>query len=342
MSIHITGKKLISLMLALVLTIGLLACGNEAAEQNTNRVVVVSPHPVDFMRPLINEFETQTGITVEIIKCGTSEAISRIQEGEAIDVLWGGSVLSVGSFKDSFAEYQTSNYDEFSEEFKNVPGEVTCFTDVPSILMVNTDLLGDIEINGYENLLKPELKGRIAFASPVKSSSSFEHLVNMLYAMGDGNPDKGWDYAKEFAAQLDGNLLTGSSEVYNGVANGKFVVGLTFEEAAITQMKAGKHVRIVYMKEGVVSTPDGLYINKNAANTENAEKFVDFMTAKDTQKYISSDLGRRSVRSDVEESALVSPKEDINIITVDSDTVTACKNDWAEKFAELCGEGSDE
>ena len=57
--------------------------------------------------------------------------------------------------------------------------------------MINTDLIGDIKITGYEDLLQPELKGKIAFADPTKSSSSYEHLVNMLYAMGsdDSNGD---------------------------------------------------------------------------------------------------------------------------------------------------------
>lgn len=50
------------------------------------------------------------------------------------------------------------------------------------------------------------------------------------------------------------------------------------------------------MKEGVVSTPDGIYINKNTKNPEDSEIFVDFMTSYDTQNVISGNLGRRSVR----------------------------------------------
>ncbi len=46
-----------------------------------------------------------------------------------------------------------------------------------------SDLIGDISVEGYEDLLAPRLRGRIAYASPRNSSSSFEHLVNMLYAL---------------------------------------------------------------------------------------------------------------------------------------------------------------
>ena len=91
-----------------------------------------------------------------------------------------------------------SNEDAFYDEYKNTEGNLTRFDTIPSVIMVNTDLIGDIKIEGYEDLLNPELKGKIAFADPAASSSSFEHLVNMLYAMGGGNPDNGWDYVKQF------------------------------------------------------------------------------------------------------------------------------------------------
>src|SRR5690625_6653663 len=47
-----------------------------------------------------------------------------------------------------------------------------------------SDLIGDIEINGYKDLLNPELKGKIAAADPASSSSAFAQLTNMLLAMG--------------------------------------------------------------------------------------------------------------------------------------------------------------
>ena len=42
---------------------------------------------------------------------------------------------------------------------------------------------------------------------PSTSSSASEHLINMLYAMGEGNPEKGWDYVEKFCKNLDGMLF---------------------------------------------------------------------------------------------------------------------------------------
>ena len=315
---------------------------NRGGGEGYDRLVVASPHPTEFMIPLIQEFENETGISVEVINCGTTEAIDSITSNDNIDVLWGGSLLAVGPYKDCFAEYKTLNRSVFMEEYKNVEPEFTCFSNVPSILMVNKDIIGDINIEGYADLLNEELKGQIAYADPGKSSSAFEHLVNMLYDMGDGNPDNGWDYVKRFVNNLDGILLDNSSAVYKGVANGQFKVGLTFEEAAVTMIKNDKHIEIIYMSEGVVSTPDGIYISKNSKRPDNAKRFVDFMTSKDAQRIMALDLGRRSVRKDVEASGLVIPLSEINSISVDKEAVVNNKSVWLSRFFELMKEAADE
>ncbi|WP_090420526.1 extracellular solute-binding protein [Pseudobutyrivibrio sp. YE44] len=341
---NVFGKKRImiaTIVVATIALIGILVGVFGFGSRNTShkeRLVVASPHPVDFVKPLIHEFELETGIEVELISCSSSEAISLIEEDESVDVMWGGSVLSVGKNTDNFYDYRCKSYDNIYPAYQNIAPGVTCFSDVPSILIVNTDIAGNIIINGYEDLLNPKLKGKIAFANPAHSSSSFEHLVNMLYAMGQGKPEKGWDYVGKLVNQLDGNICGSSSEVYEGVANGKYVVGLTFEEAAITMLNSDKHVRIVYMDEGVVSTCDGIYINKNTKALDKAETFVDFMTSYDTQSFMAKNLGRRSVRTDVSNSVSVLSKDQINMLEVDRDEIISNKSQWIDKFNQLIGE----
>ena len=338
----IQGLAIFAAVLALAIFVGILLNLNIKKQSGDESLVVVSPHPTDFVIPLIQEFENETGIRVELRSLGTTEAIRSMVDDENVDVLWGGSLLSVGSYSGFFKPYRTRNRDMFKDEFRETDESITCFSNVPSILIVNKDIIGNIEINGYEDLLAPELKGRIAYANPEKSSSAFEHLVNILYAMGDGNPENGWDYAEKFASQLDGTLLGSSSEVYEGVANGKYMVGLTFEEAAVTMLSKGKHIDIIYMDEGVVFTPDGIYINKNTSHESEAEKFVDFLTGVSTQEFMAGNLGRRSVRRDVSASGLVIPDGDINDISVDEEEVISSKDEWISRFLGFFGEESDE
>ncbi len=322
---------------AFVLAVLLFFKTSEKPEKQPD-LVVVSPHPTAFVIPLIKEFENETGIRTEVISLGTSAAIDKIIGDKNVDVLWGGSVLTVSSYADRFVPADTKNREHFEESFGAVDERITCFTLVPSVIMVNTDLIGDIDIKGYEDLLNPKLKGRIAFADPGKSSSSFEHLVNMLYDMGAGDPEKGFDYVEAFCKNLGGTLLSGSSEVYEGVANGEYTVGLTFEEAAVTMLKADKHISIVYMEEGVVFTPDGLYISRESERQDKAKAFVDFMTSQNAQNFIAANLGRRSVRDDVLESDLVLSYDAVNVTEVEKEKVIANKDEWIARFESIFGE----
>lgn len=308
------------------------------AQQLSGDLVIYCPHPLEFINPLVSEFENQTGVKVEVVAAGTGELLKRVEseQGNPLgDIFWGGSLSTMQPQMALFEDYKSINEEFVQEGMENVEGPLTRFTDIPSVIMVNTDLIGDIEINGYEDLLNPELKGKIACCDPAKSSSSYEHLINMLYAMGKGNPDEGWDYVDRFCQNLDGKLLSGSSAVYKGVADGEYVVGLTFEEGAAKYVADGAPVSIVYMEEGVISKPDGVYIINSAKNMENAKAFIDFITSKEAQTIIVEQLNRRSVRTDVAAPAYLIPKEDINIIYDDPELVVEKKEEWLNQFNDI-------
>ena len=338
-------KKLLTGLVAGVFLGGVLAgCGGgvqkeeKAAADGDKTLVVYCPHPLAFINPLVQEFEKQSGIHVEVIAAGTGELLKRVESEKANplgDIFWGGSLNTMKPKAGLFENYTSANEDHVQQAFKNVEGSMTRFTDIPSVIMVNTNLIGDIKVNGYEDLLNPALKGKIAMSDPSKSSSSYEHLVNMLYAMGKGDPDKGWDYVEKFCRNLDGKLLSGSSAVYKGVADGEYAVGCTFEEGGAKYVADGAPVKLVYMEEGVISKPDGIYIIKNAKHMENAKKFIDFITSKEAQSIIASQLHRRSVRDDVDPPVGLIPKEQINIINDDEATVEKNKKAWLDKFKDI-------
>ncbi len=179
-----------------------------------------------------------------------------------------------------------------------------------------------------------EFYGKIAFADPNISSSSLEQLINMLYACRDED-EWGWKYVEALCRQLDGKLLTSSSAVYNGVANGEFVAGLTFEEAVAGSMDDGKHVAIVYMKEGVISTPDGVYLIQNAPHRDEAVEFLNFVTGYDAQYMITAQLNRRSVRVDVPATDKLPAKDTLPMLQPDSAEIESHRNEWLAQFNQI-------
>lgn len=317
--------------------------GQSAGETllSAGELVVYCSHPQDFIDPIVSEFEARTGIPVLVCSGGTGDLLERVAQGEEprCDIFWGGSLSITSPRQELFASYVSANEGQVRKEFQNREGNMTRFTDVPSVIMVNTNLIGDIPVEGYGDLLNPELKGRIAMCDPAASSSAWEHLINMLYAMGDGDPEQGWDYVEQFCENLDGKLLDRSSQVYEGVAGGQYAVGLTFEEGGARYVMAGEPVRLVYMEEGVLSTPDVVCIAKEALHQEEARRFVDFVTGWDAQSVIAGTLNRRSVREDVDEPEGLPDKGAFPAVESSLELVTGRREQWLERFAEIYQKG---
>ena len=109
-----------------------------------------------------------------------------------------------------------------------------------------------MNIEGYSDLLKPELKGKIATADPANSSSAFAQLTNMLQAQGGYKDDKAWSYVKDLFTLIDGKIGSSSSGVYKAVADGEMAVGLSYEDPAVKLLNDGANIKVVYPKEGTV------------------------------------------------------------------------------------------
>lgn len=336
-------KKLLSIILSALLLCGLAVSSLAEEPTPTGTLVLYSPLTTSMIENMLSMFEQDTGIKTECLAMGTGDALKRIiseAENPQCDILWSGTIGTVGSSGEYFQDYTCANEDAFFDTYKNVEGNLTRFDCVPSVIMINTDLIGDIEIKGYKDLLNPELKGKIVFANPQASSSSFEHLVNMLYAMGtDGQPN-GWDYVKEFCKQLPKGVVNSSSAVYKGVADGEYAVGLTFEQGAATYVSQG-NIKLVYMEEGVIIRGDGVYIVKDAPNLHSARAFVDWLTSYKAQDYMNSTQFRRTIRKDVPETEVMASMSSIKVIEDDEKIASANKKEWVEAFQDALIEAAE-
>ncbi|KLI39718.1 ABC transporter substrate-binding protein [Brachyspira hyodysenteriae] len=333
------------IIIILMISIILFSCSKNENTSQTSSLVIYSPSSRDFIDPLIEDFKSKNpNIEVEVIIAGTGELIKRIETEKndpLCDVLMAANINLVKNNQDLFENYTTTNENEILDSYKNVEGTMTRFMISPSVLIVNTNLVGNINIEGYSDLTNEKLKGKIAFNDPSTSSSSFKHLVTILYTMGKDDINKGWEYIDKLCDNLDGKLLTGSSAVYKGVADNEYTVGLTFENAAANYAASGSPVKLVYMKEGVIMEPAGIYIIKNAKNMENAKKFLDYMTSFDTQKKMNDELNARAVRKDLGASPILVDIKNINAITSNEELeyidnfVKENQEAWLEKFKNI-------
>ncbi len=335
-------KKVVAFILGIILCLQLGGCASNLQIDPKDNLIIYTSHAPSFIDPIIEEFENKTNIHVNIVKAGTGELVERIREegNEPLaDILWGGSYSIMVKNQDLWEKYTSVNDTAFYPQYQNTDHLFTRFNIMPCAIIINTDLLDGIEVNGYEDLLNPRLKGKIAMCDPRKSSTALESVTNMLYVMGDGNPDNGWDYVEKFIENCDGQILSSSSAVFNKVINGEYAVGVTYEGAAM-YIEPDSAIKLIYPKEGAIANADGITIIKNAKQRKNAEKFIDFVTSQEIQTYISKECFRRSVRTDVKTDNFV---DFDSIKTIDIDVNYVIENDTKilDKFDEICDKVKD-
>ncbi len=333
-------KKILASLMVLTLTLGMSACSSDSKpkEEGSKKLVVYSPNSEGLMNAVIPLFEEKYGIEVEEIQAGTGELIKRLQaekDDPQADVMFGGSYSQYTSNADLWENYVSPNESNILPEYRNTTGYTTSYVLDGSVLLVNTDLIGDIKVDSYADLLNPKLKGKIATADPANSSSAFAQLTNILLAMGGYESEDAWNYVTELVKNWDGKIQSGSSAVYKGVAEGEYLVALTYEDPCAALVRDGAPVKIVYPTEGAVYLPAASGIVKNAKNMDNAKLFIDFIITKEVQDIFGSTLTNRPVMGDAKVGDYMTPINDIKRIEEDRDYVKAHKSDLVKRYSDI-------
>lgn len=310
-------KKFLCVLLTLVLT---FTCASAFAAD----LVIYSARNERLNNIVIPGFEAATGITVEMITGSTGEVNQRIKaEVESgavtVDIHWAADETMLSANRDLFQVYVSTENDAMMPQFQNDGTNVfnAAFAE-PNVMIVNTEKLEELGIivEGYADLLQPELKGKIITADPANSSSAFQCLIGMLYGMGNGDPmsQEAWDFIDQFLVNLDGKVASSSSQVYNGVANGEYYVGLSYEDPCVELQAAGElPVKVIYAKEGTIFPGQSVQIVKDAPHLEAAQKFVDYVLSEEVQTAVAAELNLRPLRASIPTNEKMIPNEDIKL-----------------------------
>ena len=329
-------KRLPALALALAL---LTACvrGPDPAltrlmPPEERRLTIYTSHQEEVYGPVVKEFQERTGVWVQVVTGGTGELLERIaDEGEEspCDVMFGGGEESLLNYVNLFAPYTVSGADLLQPGLRQEGDLWTPFSALPIVILYNTRLVASGEVSGWEDLLNEKWRGRIAFADPAVSGSSYTALVTLLFALGKG------DALDRFAANLGGTVLAQSGEVAEAVALGTFPLGITLEETALKRQAQGDSVAIVYPAEGTSNLPDGTALMAHAPHPQNARAFLEFVQSPDVQTRVVRDFFRRSVRSDVADRDEL---PDLHLVDYDVQWAAQQKEALLDRWAELLGE----
>lgn len=331
-------KPFLFLFLLLLLT----GCGGETPQSlsctppEENRLVVYTSHKEEVYTPIIREFEERTGIWVEVVSGGTNELLQRIEKERSspvADVMFGGGVESLESYRDCFSPYICREAGDLSESFQAETSCWTPFSALPVVLVYNTKLVSPDSLTCWKDLEDPRFRGRIAFADPQVSGSSYTALVTRLLAGGQSE-----SAISDLCACLAGNQLDSSGAVLTAVASGRSLVGITLEDTALQHIAQGEDLALVYPADGTSCVPDGSAILRGAPHEENARRFLDFTVSRDVQALVGQQFRRRTVRTDITPDRSLPALGSLTILPYDVEWASSQRDRLLSEWAFLFGE----
>lgn len=290
------------------------------------------------LQEIWNKYYPNCKMEIQADSVGTLATRIRGDESCDADVVIGGMFAADGDKYHDILQPYTSVVDD--EQMYHDPSGYYTYYDVQVMcLVVNPELRDElgIEIKGYEDLLNPELKGKIILAAPDSTSSGWRQLQTILATMGDSFDDeKGWDYIKQLMPSSFST--TSSKDVYNLVINGEYVVGLSYESTVAALIKDGAQVDCVYMEEGNTAMAGGAAIVKDAPNLPAAQAMIDLLASSEFQNVRAAESSGRGSNKNCDLCDL--PAEDgLGMVELDYDYLSANKDaictKWNDLWAEL-------
>lgn len=374
-------KKILALVMALCMIFALCACGQNAApaeqpaeapaeqpaeapaeapaeeaEEDLGDTLVLyssmTEADLDALKTCFNE--VYPDIEIEVISGSAGEFTAKIQAEAGNpqgDVTWGGLADSDGvKYQDIFEQWVSIHDDESLEGYSTPNGFYSMDHLSTVCFCVNTELEKELGLNiqSYEDLLDPALKGKIVFSDPNSSSAAWNNLCNIFSVYGVDTQES-WDYIDKLLENLV--VVEKSSVCFNSVSDGEYVVGLTYEDGAIKLNQSAAELgteavtEVRYPSNGTSASAFGVAVIKGAPHMAAAKAFVNWVCSAEGQsamaEYMEGTLRFTNANYTSPENAWLKASSDIKWVNRDVPTLTAQKADllakWNEHLAAVQG-----
>jgi iron(III) transport system substrate-binding protein len=313
----------------LVAVLGLLAAGILSADGSLVLYSAGSPEMGD---DLAKAFRAKhPDVRVEIIRAGSGELVTRIQ-AEARrpqgDIILAVAKENLEVIAELLTPYKVKEDAAFAADVKDAEARYYGFSYNIQAFIVNTELVKPADLpRSWKDLADKKWNGKLLFANPALSGSSYAQLFQMVGLYG-------WDHIN--AVRRLATYVPSSTLAYSLVARGEFAVGVTGEGNVFTEKSKGNPVDAVYPLDGTGLRYDASGIIKGGPNSANARLWMDFLTTREAMTIVSgAPHFRRMVRPDVPPPPGLKPSSEIKFIRYDDAAATANRDAYLKKFGEI-------
>ncbi len=311
-----------SLLFIVLLTFSALySCGRA----KTNETVIYVSEDQVFSEPILKDFEKATGIKVRAVfdteeakSAGVMNRLIAEKNNPQADVYWANEPIRAEVLKQMgiAATYASPNAAEIPDIFKDTEGYWTGFSARVRVLLSNKNSKDKpSSILAYTD---PRFQGKAVIANPLFGTTTDE-IAGLFTLWGDA-------CAKDFMEGTKKNQVkvsTSNGETADMVASGEFEFGLADSDDAISRIRQGNPVDIIYPDQGegevgALIVPNAILLIKNAPHPENAKKLIDYILSQETERKLAfSDAAQIPLHPGVEQPQEVPKIANIRTMRID-------------------------
>src|SRR4051794_4248240 len=258
-------------------------------------LVIYSGRNKELVGPIIERFEEESGINVEVRYGDTAElAATLLEEGQnsPADIFFAQDAGALGAVSDKglLRPLPQDALELVKERFKDPNGRWEGVSGRARVVAYNTEALSEEDLpNSILDFTDPKWQGKIGWAP---TNGSFQAFVTALRLI------EGEDIAREWLEGIKANdprVYENNLAILEGVASGEIEVGFVNHYYLFQlQKERGGDVpaRNYYLKNGdpgALVNVAGMGILNTTDNAAEAEQFLNFMLSEEAQEYFANE-----------------------------------------------------
>lgn len=277
-------KKIIFLFTILAVLFSFAGCSsNNSQDKELNILTWDGYIPQD----ILDGFSEAEGIKINISNFDSNEEmLAKISTGNAgYDLVIGSDyIIDIARKQNLLQELDKSkipNYSNLDEgylsKFYDPENKYTIpYSAGSPVILYDKDKIG-VEINGYGDLWNESLKGKVLLIDDARNIIGIT-LKTLGYSMNTTDLKK-LSEAKVKLSELKGNIHhLNYTNPHESLISGDVDVAYLFSSQAYLALEARPELEVVFPEEGIGFGIDSWFIPKGAQNTDNAHKFLNYIT----------------------------------------------------------------
>ncbi len=267
-----------------------------AARAASDEVNLYSYRQPFLIQPMLDVFTEKTGITVNVAYAeeGMLERIKAEGENTPADAVLTADIGRLKDMEDAGVLAAITS-DSLSENipatYRHPDGYWFGLTTRARIIFASKDRVRADEVNSYEDLADPKMKGRICIRSG-KHLYNISLIASMIAHKGVEETEKWLSGVKEnLARRPQGNDRAQAKAIYEGqcdvaIANTYYMGNMQTNDEKPEQKEWAAAIRIIFPNQGDRGTHvniSGAAVLKHAKRRENALKLLEFLASETAQ-----------------------------------------------------------